>query len=281
MKWVDNTEGICSTLQAFMKSYFLFLVVMLVSCSANPYRQTNKVYKKQVKEYARLLAQYPLKDSVTTSPGFVGTTNLSMRRPNFVVIHHTAQNTCDQTLKTFTLPRTQVSSHYVICRDGIVYHMLNDLLRAHHAGVSRWGNNSDLNSSSIGIEIDNNGTEPFTEAQINSLLLLLDRLKKTYNIPVANFIGHADVAPGRKVDPSRYFPWHQLADSGFGLWYDTVNVKVPVPFNAMHALRIIGYNTKDSLTAIQSFKIHFTPADSTNVINEADKKILADLINKY
>lgn len=264
-----------------MQNSVLILVLLLLGCSANPYKATNKAYKKQVKEYAKLLAQYPLRDSVTTSLQFVGTTNLSMRRPNFVVIHHTAQNTCDQTLRTFTLPRTAVSSHYVICRDGVVYHMLNDLLRAHHAGVSKWGNNSDLNSSSIGIEIDNNGSEPFTEAQINSLLELLDRLKKAYNIPTANFIGHADVAPGRKVDPSRYFPWKQLADSGFGMWYDTTTVKVPPSFNPMLALRIIGYNTKDSITAIQSFKIHFVPTDSTNVITEADKKILLDLMNKY
>jgi N-acetylmuramoyl-L-alanine amidase len=204
-----------------------------------------------------------------------------MRRPNFVVIHHTAQNSCDQTLRTFTLPRTQVSAHYVICRNGIVYHMLNDLLRAHHAGASKWGNNSDLNSSSIGIEVDNNGSEPFTEAQVNSLMELLSRLKKAYNIPTANFIGHADVAPGRKVDPSRYFPWKQLADKGFGAWYDTTATQVPVGFNPLQALRIIGYNTKDSINAIQSFKIHFVPADTLNIITDADKKILADLVNKY
>ena len=262
-----------------MKNYILVLLVIIASCSPSAYKQTNKVYKKQVKEYAKLLAKYPLSDSSNSQ--FVGTTNLSMRRPNFVVIHHTAQNTCDQTLRTFTLPRTAVSSHYVVCRDGIVYHMLNDLLRAHHAGVSKWGNNSDLNSSSIGIEIDNNGSEPFSEAQINSLLELLSRLKNAYNIPTANFIGHADVAPGRKVDPSRYFPWKQLADKGFGNWYDTAAVKVPSSFNPMHALRIIGYNTKDSITAIQSFKIHFVPTDSTNIITEGDKKILVDLMNKY
>ena len=102
-----------------------------------------------------------------------------MRRPNYVIIHHTAQNSCEQTLKTFTLPRTQVSSHYVICKDGTVHHMLNDLLRGHHAGVSKWGNATDLNSSSIGIEIDNNGFETFTEAQINSLLDCIGSIKKS------------------------------------------------------------------------------------------------------
>lgn len=262
---------------------FFSLCVIAAACSHHPYKATNQSYKKQVKQYTRLLREYPLKDSAGLSyaANWVGTTNFSLRRPNFVIIHHTAQNSCDQTLRTFTLPRTQVSSHYVICRDGIVYHMLHDNLRAHHAGVSKWGNATDLNSSSIGIEIDNNGSEPFSDAQMNSLLQLLDRLKKAYNIPQANFIGHADVAPGRKVDPSRYFSWKLLAEKGFGYWYDTTGVKVPDNFNAMQALRIIGYNVKDTGIAIQSYKIHFVPQDTTRIISDADKKILYDLMKKY
>jgi N-acetylmuramoyl-L-alanine amidase len=159
--------------------------------------------------------------------------------------------------------------------------MLNDLLRAHHAGVSRWGNNIDLNSSSIGIEIDNNGFEPFTDQQVNSLLELLGRLKKAYSIPTANFMGHADIAPGRKVDPSRYFPWQKLAQQGYGLWYDTTKVVVPQDFNPLIALRIIGYDIKNEKNAIQSYKIHFVPADTTRIINETDRKILYDLMKKY
>ncbi len=169
----------------------------------------------------------------------------------------------------------------MICKDGTVHHMLNDLLRAHHAGVSKWGNTTDLNSSSIGIEIDNNGNEPFSDAQMNTLLSLLDRLKKAYNIPQANFIGHADVAPGRKVDPSRFFSWKTLAEKGFGFWYDTTAVQVPDDFNAMQALRIIGYNIARPDIAIQSYKIHFVPQDTSKVISGADKKILTDLIKKY
>lgn len=256
---------------------------MIHACAPGQYAATNKSYKKQVKAYAKLLREYPVEDSagLQEPAAWVGTTNFSMRRPNYVIIHHTAQNSCDQTLKTFTLPRTQVSSHYVICKDGTVHHMLNDLLRAHHAGVSKWGNATDINSSSIGIEIDNNGFETFTDAQINSLLTVLDRLKKAYNIPVANFIGHADIAPGRKVDPNRNFPWQKLSEQGFGYWYDTANIQVPVDFNAMQALRIVGYDIKNDTNAIQSFKLHFVQNDSTKIITEGDKKILADLVKKY
>lgn len=259
----------------------IIVVAILYSCSTGQYAGTNKMYRKQVKAYAKILAEYPVKDSFATAADWVGTTNFSMRRPNYVIIHHTAQNSCEQTLKTFTLPRTQVSSHYVICKDGTVHHMLNDLLRGHHAGVSKWGNATDLNSSSIGIEIDNNGYEVFTNEQIASLLLVLDRLKKAYNIPAANFIGHADIAPGRKVDPNRNFPWQKLAQNGFGLWYDTINVKVPADFSPVQALRIIGYDVKNEKNAIQSYKIHFVQQDTTKVINEADKKILYDLMKKY
>jgi N-acetylmuramoyl-L-alanine amidase len=266
-----------------MAGFVVLLAVLagIGGCSRNTYRATNRQYKQQAKAFARVLRRYPLNDSLDTAPGWVGTTNFSMRRPNIVVIHHTAQNSCDQTLRTFTLPRTQVSAHYVICRDGTVHHMLNDYLRAHHAGVSRWGNLTDLNSSSIGIEIDNNGAEPFTDPQIASLLHLLGVLKKNYLIPAENFVGHADVAPGRKVDPSRFFPWKILADSGYGRWYDTAGVQPPADFSPVRALRIIGYNVADSVAAIQSFKIHFVPGDSLNALTPGDIKILYDLERKY
>lgn len=256
-------------------------VLMLLACS--PSVKTNKMYKKQAKEYAKILSEYPVRDSagLDYAHDWVGTTNFSMRRPNFVVIHHTAQNSCEQTLNTFTLPRTQVSAHYVICKDGTVHHMLNDLLRAHHAGVSKWGNNTDLNSSSVGIEIDNNGIDSFTNQQMTSLLTLLGRLKRAYNIPVANFIGHADIAPGRKVDPNRTFPWQRLAEQGYGYWYDTTGVQVPVGFNPIQALRIIGYTIQKPESAIASFKLHFVPSDSSSVITDEEKKILFSLQKKY
>jgi len=190
----------------------------------NPYATTNRSYKKQAKTYAKTLQATPVPtpgaDSLPPAKYWVGTTNFNLRKPNYVVIHHTAQDSTAQTLKTFTLPSTQVSAHYVIGRDGHVYHMLNDYLRAWHGGVAKWGNDTDINSTSIGIELDNNGKEPFAEAQMSSLLKVLANLKKAYNIPTANFIGHSDIAPSRKTDPSALFPWKLLADSGFGLWYD-------------------------------------------------------------
>lgn len=264
---------------------FTAVFIFLLGCSStkNPYKVANKSYKKQTKEMAKTLRLQPAEianDTIKAPESWVGTTNFNMRKPNFVIIHHTAQNSCDQTLKTFTMIKTQVSAHYVICRDGTVHHMLNDWLRAWHGGAAKWGNNTDINSSSIGIEIDNNGFEPFSEQQLNSLLSLLAQLKKDYSIPVANFIGHADIAPGRKNDPSRLFPWQKLSQQGFGNWYDTTSTIPPPDFNAMQALRIIGYDIKRPEYAIQSYKIHFSPNDTTKLIGEADKKILYDLMMK-
>lgn len=262
---------------------FFVTAIFIYSCSQGKYAATNKTYKKQVKEYAKLLLEYPVKDSAGLSyaADWVGTTNFSMRRPNFVIIHHTAQNSCEQTLQTFTLPRTQVSSHYVICKDGTVHHMLNDLLRGHHAGVSKWGNTTDLNSSSIGIELDNNGFEPFAEAQMNSLLILLDRLKKAYSIPASNFIGHGDIAPTRKNDPNWRFQWKSLSEKGFGYWYDDpTNVTIPIGFNHLQALRIVGFDTKDTNAAIIGFKRHWLQ-DTTRGLNMEQMKVLYQLSKKY
>ncbi len=259
----------------------LFIVVVSNSCSSK-YAATNRSYKKQAKAFSKELRKQPgAIDSARMAEQWVGTTNFGMRKPNFVIIHHTAQNACDSTLKTFTLPSTQVSAHYVICKDGTIHHMLNDYLRAWHAGNSKWGNVTDVNSSSIGIELDNNGFENFTAAQIKSLLQVLKQLKKNNNIPTANFIGHSDIAPKRKVDPNKYFPWQLLAQNGFGNWYDTVNVKLPDNFNTIQSLRIIGYDTKDSVAAIKAFKLHFLQQDSITAISEGDKKIIYELSKKY
>ncbi|HXB95264.1 MAG TPA: N-acetylmuramoyl-L-alanine amidase [Puia sp.] len=265
-------------------SFYILLLTLFAGCTVNPYKATNKDYKKQAKQYARTIGQTPLAtgvDSVPAPPYWVGTTNFNLRKPNFVIIHHTAQNSCPQTLQTFTTPRTQVSAHYVICRDGTVHHMLNDYLRAWQAGVSRWGNVTDVNSISIGIELDNDGFEPFADAQITSLLHLLAKLKTGYGIPAANFIGHGDIAPTRKNDPSHWFPWKQLADSGFGLWYaDTTGISVPDGFSSLTALRIIGYDVRDSSAAAQAFKRHFEQ-DTTRCWGLTDEKILFNLYRKY
>ncbi|WP_341849947.1 N-acetylmuramoyl-L-alanine amidase [Christiangramia oceanisediminis] len=209
-----------------------------------------------------------------------------------------------------------MSSHYVIGDDGEIYHMLNDYFRAWHGGIGKWGNTNDLNSASIGIELDNDGKEEFSIAQINSLIKLLKELKEKYKIPQANFIGHSDIAPTRKVDPHAGFPWKILAEEGFGHWYDEERVRelqlekdslptvasdstdlqnqaleansenrknlVPKNFDPVMALRIIGYDVSDPVAAKKAFKLHFIKEEETSSeLTDFDLKVLYNLYQKY
>lgn len=258
------------------------LIITIAACSRSPYHATNKVYQRQAKAYASHLKERPgvaANDTIVTPRYFAGTTNFTMRKPNFVIIHHTAQDSVEQTLRTFTLPKKEVSAHYVIGNNGTVYHILNDYLRAHHAGAGRWGSVTDMNSCSIGIELDNNGAEPFADAQVNSLLALLAQLKQTYNIPTANFIGHGDFAPTRKTDPSILFPWKTLAQNGFGLWYSDTLKPAPADLNYLQALRIIGYDVHDTTAAIRAFNRHYMQ-DSARHLSTEGLNALYDLMNK-
>ncbi|MDE3212956.1 MAG: N-acetylmuramoyl-L-alanine amidase [Bacteroidota bacterium] len=258
------------------------LFLLFTSCTPSRYAAANRSYKKQVRAYARILKKIPPREDSSYSGSWVGTTNFGLRKPDLVIIHHTAEQDCDQTLKTFTNPATQVSAHYVICKNGTIYHMLSDYLRAWQAGVSSWGNERDINSCSIGIELDNNGIDTFPDSQIQSLLGLLARLKEKYHIPTANFIGHEDIAPTRKVDPNVHFPWELLASQGFGYWYgDTSQIMVPADFDDVEALRVIGYAVTDSAAAIEAFKRHFEGQDSSRTFCPRDRKILYSLMRRY
>jgi N-acetyl-anhydromuramyl-L-alanine amidase AmpD len=287
-----------------MKRYFHFIIVAIVipSCSTNPYKASEKEYDTKLKTFKEVISKkeplplpivtktilnidnayttqlYTFKDTISKMGStelengiqteWISTVNFNLRKPNFIIIHHTAQDSLQQTIKTFTLTRTQVSAHYVIADDGSVVQMLNDYMRAWHAGLGSWGKDTDINSSSIGIELDNNGTEVFSEPQITSLMALLSKLQKEYNIPTQNIIGHSDIAPTRKNDPSALFPWKTLAENGFGIWQDDTLETAPTGFNTEQGLRIIGYNTKNLSAAIIAFKRHFIQNEVNDVLDE-------------
>jgi N-acetylmuramoyl-L-alanine amidase len=205
--------------------------------------------------------------------------NFDDRRPNFVIIHHTSDDTVERALGTLTDPIRAVSAHYLIGRDGAIHQLVDERTRAWHAGESKWGANTDINSSSIGIEIDNNGREPFPGAQISALLALLADLQDRYRIPKANVLGHADVAPKRKTDPSPYFPWKTLAEHGFGLWCDAPLPAPPEPFDDAVALQALGYDISDVAAAIGAFKLHFMADESSRVMNDRDRSLLHCLLH--
>jgi N-acetylmuramoyl-L-alanine amidase len=106
-------------------------------------------------------------------------------------------------------------------------------------------------------------------------------LKRTYNIPTANFIGHQDWAPKRKPDPGPLFPWKIMAKFGIGIWSDDVLELAPSTFDYATALRLIGYDTSDLPAAIVAFKRHFVQIDSTPQLSQLDLNVLYNVYKKY
>ncbi len=202
----------------------------------------------------------------TPSPNFSG------RRPNFIIIHHTGSPSLWSALNTLTSAKAEVSAHYLIDKDGSLRQLVDERHRAWHAGDARWGANTDVNSDSIGIELVNSGNEPFPQAQIDTLLALVKDIVRRYHMPPENVIGHADVAPKRKVDPNRYFPWAQLAAQGLGLRCtrpldadmeaavdDRRGGVVAADADPLLGLQAIGYDMRDPRAAWIAFRRHFRP----------------------
>ena len=202
------------------------------------------------------------------------------RRPVIIVLHATEQKSVKQSLDTLRSANSggKVSSHYLIGDDGHIYQLVDDSKRAWHAGGGSWGGITDLNATSIGIEIDNERGEPYTDAQIASLIRLLDDLCTRLNIPRTQVIGHSDLAPTRKVDPGARFPWKTLADAGFGHWPQGELVDPPAGFDPWLAMAAVGYSLKDRAAAVRAFHQHYRAQDDGEspqpILDAQDLRIL-------
>ena len=126
---------------------------------------------------------------------------------SMIVVHYTETVDCEQALRILCDPNLPhpVSSHWVIDRDGTVYRLVDESKRAWHAGVSFWDGITDCNSASIGIELVNNGSEPYPKPQMEALAELCADIRKRHAI--RHIVGHSDIAPDRKRDPGPLFPW--------------------------------------------------------------------------
>lgn len=212
---------------------------------------------------------------------WVPSPNFDERRPVIIVLHYTEQDSVEQSLHTLRTRNSggPVSSHYLVGDDGAIYQLVADGHRAWHAGGGRWGTITDLNSASIGIEIDNDGDTPFAPAQIAALIRLLDDLCTRLRIPPSQIIAHADLAPSRKQDPSRFFPWQQLAEAGFGVWPRAADGPAPAGFDAWMALQAFGYPMDDRAAAVGAFHRRFRGRDDLPAdLDAEDARILHSLL---
>lgn len=220
-------------------------------------------------------AQQPARNPLAR---WVPSPNYDIRRPVLIVLHATEQRSAQASLDTLRTSNSggRVSAHYLVGSDGTIYQLVADEERAWHAGAGRWGTITDVNSASIGIELDNDAQSPYPDAQIDSLLRLLEDLTTRWRIPRTQIIGHEDLAPDRKNDPGLQFPWQRLANAGFGLWPTLPLIDPPAGFDPWLALDAIGYPLGDRDAAVRAFHRHFRGIDGT-VLDAQDLRVLYTL----
>ena len=173
------------------------------------------------------------------------------------MIHYTAMATARESLERLCDPVAEVSAHYLIAEDGETLSLVPEERRAWHAGAGRWGEVTDVNSRSLGIEMQNRGTHPYPHPQMLALEKLLDGLLSRWSIRPERVIGHSDMAPARKADPGPRFDWRRLAGVGLSVWPDEGEGDPEALFPALWAF---GYDPDlppDLL--LRAFRLRFRP----------------------
>ena len=149
-------------------------------------------------------------------------------RIDTLVLHYTGMADGDQALNWLCTEESQVSCHYLVHKDGRVVQTVREDQRAWHAGQSSWRGHDDINSRSIGIEIDNpghgNGYPEFPQVQMDAVVGLCGDIVERRNIATRNVLAHSDIAPMRKQDPGEKFPWKLLHAKGIGHWVEATPI---------------------------------------------------------
>ena len=203
---------------------------------------------------------------------------------SMVVLHYTEMER-EAALRRLTDPEAQVSAHYFISEAGEVVRLVPEDKRAWHAGRSFWRGHKDVNSASIGIELDHPGHglgyREFAEAQIEALLPLLHDVVRRHDIPRANVVGHSDVAPARKIDPGELFPWDRLAECRLCLPRPE-KLALGDPFDndgAFYlALERFGYDITEGRKAVEAFQRRWRPERIDGEIDGEVRAILFQLL---
>jgi N-acetylmuramoyl-L-alanine amidase len=199
--------------------------------------------------------------------------------PDLVVIHYTAMPSCAAALERLCDPGAEVSAHYLISGTGEVLALVPEEARAWHAGVGAWGEVRDVNSRSIGIELANDGAQPFAEPQMAALERLLGQVMARWAIPPERVIGHSDMAPGRKGDPGRRFDWRRLALQGLSVWPEAGSGDAGQAGFA-EALRRFGYPDVAPEVLLEVFRLRFRPA-ARGALEDRDVALACDLARRF
>ena len=162
------------------------------------------------------------------------------KRADAIILHYTGMTSAEAALATLCSPAKEVSCHYFVHEDGRIVQMVAEAMRAWHAGASRWREETDMNSRSIGIEIVNAGHEggveggrmpPYPNAQVAAVIALCRDIIPRHDIDADCVLAHSDIAPGRKIDPGEAFPWRRLHEAGVGHW---VKPSIMAPTKSPH-----------------------------------------------
>lgn len=168
-------------------------------------------------------------------------------------------------------PAFEVSAHYLVCTQGQITQMVDEEMRAWHAGAGSWCGQGDVNSRSIGIELDNDGMSPFAAAQMDALEVLLGSIMERWSIPPKGVIGHSDMAPGRKIDPGPQFDWARLARQGLAVHSSLQNPVMPANTDQFCKLAVAaGYPEEtDFDTLLGAVRLRYRPW-ATGPLDSAD-----------
>jgi N-acetylmuramoyl-L-alanine amidase len=202
--------------------------------------------------------------------------------PPLLILHYTGMASAERAVAWLACAQSRVSCHYVIDEAGRITQLVPEGLRAWHAGVSYWAGVTDVNSTSIGIEIHNPGHEDgypdFSPVQMAAVTALSADIARRCAIRPRDILAHSDVAPARKIDPGEKFDWRVLHRAGVGHWVEPVPVDPddlgfengysgPAVVDVQRVLARYGYGiaetgTLDSATAfvLRAFQLHFRPA---------------------
>jgi N-acetylmuramoyl-L-alanine amidase len=202
---------------------------------------------------------------------------------DMLVLHYTGMDSTAAALDRLCDPACEVSAHYVIEENGVIWRLVPEDRRAWHAGSSFWAGETDINSRAIGIELVNPGHGPdyrfFPEAQMAALEVLCRDIVGRHPIAPHRIVGHSDIAPGRKRDPGELFDWRRLASAGIGLWPEEGGSTLLGQTNFDDLMRRFGY-ADSSLEAIIAFQRHFHPTSLTGIADDETRARLAALVTQ-